>query len=99
MKYVLALSFVLISAGASARDLRLDEAMQLKESGRIQAFDALNQLALEHHPNGTIRDTELEEKSGRYVYQLEVVDAQGQEWEMELDATTGEILTHRQDDD
>ncbi len=83
---------------ANARDLGPDEALKLRDSGSIQSFEKLNEAALAKHPGGVIRETELENELGRYVYQLEVVDAQGVEWDVELDAATGEVLKSRQED-
>ncbi len=95
---VMAATLTLISLGAQARDLGLDEAVKLRDAGSIQAFEKLNQTALAQHPGGVVQDTELENEWGRYVYQLEVVDAQGVEWDIELDAATGEILKNHRDD-
>jgi uncharacterized membrane protein YkoI len=95
---VMAATLTLISLGAQARDLGLDEAVKLRDAGSIQSFEKLNQTALAQHPGGVVQDTELENEWGRYVYQLEVVDAQGVEWDIELDAATGEILKNHQDD-
>jgi uncharacterized membrane protein YkoI len=98
MKYLLALSLTLMSINLSARDIGVDEVVNLVNSGKIQSFDKLNQLALAQHPNAVIYDTELEQFAGRYVYQLELTDNTGQEWDMELDANTGEILANHTDD-
>lgn len=95
---VMTATLTLISLGAQARDLGLDEAVKLRDAGHIQSFEKLNQTALAQHPGGVVQDTELENDWGRYVYQLEVVDAQGVEWDIELDAATGEILKNHQDD-
>ena len=90
----------LLSATAlvQAKDIRLDEAIKLRDAGSIQAFDKLNALALAQHPGAVVEDTELENHWGRYVYQIELRDAQGLEWDIELDANTGEILKNQQDD-
>ena len=47
---------------------------------------------------GNIEETELEEEYGRYVYQLELRDDKGVQWDVELDAKTGEVLKDHQDD-
>ncbi len=98
MKYLLALSLTLVSINLSARDIGVDEVVSLANSGKIQSFDKLNQLALAQHPNALINDSELEQFAGRYVYQLELTDTAGQEWDLELDASTGEILANHKDD-
>lgn len=83
---------------AQARDLGPDEALKLRDAGTVQDFQKLNEAALAQHPGGKLGDTELEEKYGRYLYQVEVRDAQGRKWDVELDATNGSILKNHQDD-
>ena len=90
----------LVSAAtiAQARDLGPDEAMRLRDAGTIKSFEQLNAAALAQHPGARIEETELEDEYGRYVYQMELRDAQGVKWDLELDASTGEILKNHQDD-
>lgn len=97
-RYLLIAGLITLAGSAQARDLGPDEALKLRDSGTIQSFEKLNELALAQHAGGVIRDTELENELGRYIYQLEVVDAQGVEWDLELDATSGELLKNHQDD-
>ena len=97
-KYLLLAGLVTFTLGAQARDLGPDEALKLRDSGSIQSFEKLNEAALAQHPGGVIRETELENELGRYIYQLEVVDAKGVEWDVKLDAATGEVLKNHQDD-
>ncbi|BBT17571.1 PepSY domain-containing protein [Metapseudomonas otitidis] len=86
------------SSLALARDLGPDEALKLRDAGTIQSFEKLNAAALAQHPGGTIHETELEEEYGRYVYQVELRDAKGVQWDVELDATNGQVLKNHQDD-
>lgn len=97
-KLMLLVGSIGLTSAAIARDLGPDEALKLRDSGTIQSFEKLNQAALAQHPGGVIRETELENEYGRYIYQLEVVDAQGVEWDVELDATNGQVLKNHQDD-
>lgn len=97
-KYILLTGLVALVGSVQARDLGPDEALKLRDSGSIQSFEKLNELALAQHPGGVIRETELENELGRYIYQLEVVDAKGVEWDLELDAANGQILKNHQDD-
>ena len=83
---------------ALAKDIGPDEALRLRDAGTIESFETLNEAALAKHPGATIKETELEEKYGRYVYQLELRDDKGVQWELELDAKTGEVLKDQQDD-
>jgi uncharacterized membrane protein YkoI len=96
---VFAAAALTLTAGlAQARDLGPDEALKLRDAGTIQTFEKLNAAVLAQHPGGTIEETELEEEYGRYIYQVEVRDAQGVQWDVELDATNGQILKNQQDD-
>ncbi|ACE85638.1 Peptidase propeptide and YPEB domain protein [Cellvibrio japonicus Ueda107] len=94
----LASVLAIASTAVQADDIGPDKALALRDQGAILAFDKLNNLALAQHPGGRIGDTELEEAWGRYVYQVEVLDAQGQEWDLELNAATGELLRNERDD-
>jgi len=87
-----------VSAGiAQAKDLGPDEALRLRDAGTIQSFEKLNAIALAKHANATITETELEEQYGKHVYQVELRDAKGVEWDIELDAATGQVLKDHQD--
>ncbi|WP_298188911.1 PepSY domain-containing protein [uncultured Pseudomonas sp.] len=83
---------------AQARDLGPDETLKLRDAGTIQPFEKLNATALALHPGSKAEDTELEEEYGRYVYQVEVRDAQGVQWDVELDATNAQVLKNQRDD-
>ncbi|RAU40731.1 MULTISPECIES: PepSY domain-containing protein [unclassified Pseudomonas] len=80
-----------------ARDLGPDEALRLRDAGTIQSFEKLNAAALAKHPNATITETELEQEYGKYVYQVELRDGKGVEWDVELDAVSGQVLKDHQD--
>lgn len=89
--------FALTSGLAQARDLGPDEALKLRDAGTIQSFEKLNAAALAKHPGGTVHETELEQEYGKYIYQVDLRDAQGVEWDVELDAVTGQVLKDHQD--
>ncbi|MET1076556.1 MAG: PepSY domain-containing protein [Pseudomonas sp.] len=82
---------------AQARDLGPDEALKLRDAGTVQSFEKLNAAAIAKHPGATVSETELEEEYGRYIYQVELRDPQGQQWDLELDAATAEVLKDHQD--
>ncbi|NMX91969.1 MULTISPECIES: PepSY domain-containing protein [unclassified Pseudomonas] len=95
---VIAASIIALTTGlAQARDLGPDEALKLRDAGTIQSFEKLNAAALAKHPGGTVHETELEQEYGKYIYQVELRDAQGVEWDVELDAVTGQVLKDHQD--
>lgn len=101
MKSLTALSIAsligLTASLAQARDLGPDEALRLRDAGTIVSFEKLNASALAKHPGSTVTETELEEEYGKYIYQIELRDPQGLEWDLELDAVSGQILKDHQD--
>ncbi|CAH0152745.1 PepSY domain-containing protein [Pseudomonas brassicacearum] len=80
-----------------ARDLNTDEARKLQDAGTILSFEKLNAAALAKHPDATVTDTELEVEYGKYIYKVDLRDAKGIKWDVELDATNGEELKNQQD--
>jgi len=79
-------------------DVRADEAIRLIEAGTIQSLEALNQAAIARHAGAQIEESDLEKVYGRYVYKIELRDADGVQWDVDLDASTGEVLEDRRDD-
>lgn len=93
------LAALLLAAPAMAGDdIGPDQALQLQQAGTIKPFDTLNQLALAKHAGAVIEETELENEHGNYIYEVELRDAQGVEWEIDINAATGEVLSERRDD-
>jgi uncharacterized membrane protein YkoI len=90
-----------VTAGLAQADVRPDQIQGLLTSGAIMDFEKLNQAALAQHPGSTaanITDTELDQTAaGAYVYQVEIRDAKGVEWDVDLDAKTGKVLSNKQD--
>ncbi|QJD59310.1 peptidase [Pseudomonas sp. gcc21] len=83
---------------ALAKDIGPDQALKLRDAGTIQSFEKLNEAALAKHPGAQIEETELDEENGRYFYDVELRDEKGVQWDLELDAKTGEVLKDHQDD-
>lgn len=95
---IITASIIALTSGlAQARDLGPDEALKLRDAGTIQSFEKLNAAALAKHPGGTVHETELEQEYGKYIYQVDLRDGQGVEWDVELDAVTGQVLKDHQD--
>lgn len=95
--FITATVLAMTATQAMAKDLGPDEALRLRDAGTIQSFEKLNAAALAKHPGSTITETELEQEYGKYVYQVELRDTKGVEWDVELDATNGQILKDHQD--
>jgi len=72
-------------------------ARKLSDAGIILPLEKIVAAAKAVKP-GEILETELEHKHGRYVYEVEILDARGQVWEVELDAKTGKLIAVESED-
>lgn len=72
-------------------------ARKLRQQGEILPLEKILSLA-RAHKNGEVLETELEKKRGRYVYEIEILDANSQVWELKLDAKTGQLIKMELDD-
>lgn len=52
------------------------------------------------HKAGDLLETELEKnrKTGLYIYEVEILDAKGMVWELDINAKTGELIKIEADD-
>ena len=95
--FLTAAALAVTANSALARDVDAAEAQKLRDSGTIQTLEKLNEAALATHPGATITDSELENEYGKYIYQVELRDTQGVDWDLELDAITGQVYKNHQD--
>ena len=72
-------------------------ARKLRESGKILSLENIAERA-RNHKAGEILETELDLTHGRYVYEVEILDAGGKVWELKLDAGNGDLITMKRDD-
>jgi uncharacterized membrane protein YkoI len=72
-------------------------ARKLRAAGEILPLEKIAAQALQHKP-GEMLETELENEQGRYLYEIDIVDAHGQVWELKLDARTAKLLQMERDD-
>lgn len=91
----LLLAFAFPPAGADDDDQA--RARELSRSGRILPLERIAERAQAVHP-GRLLEIDLEERHGRPIYEVELLDARGRTWEIELDARTGEVL-HAEEED
>ncbi|MBU3736377.1 MAG: peptidase M4 [Methylobacterium sp.] len=70
---------------------------KLQASGKILSLEKISAAAKAIKP-GDILETELESKQGNYVYEVEILDAAGQVWELKLDAATGKLIKMESED-
>ena len=88
---------IIVSAATQAGAVDPDKPLTLPATVTIVAFDQLDAMALALHPGSTLVDTDLDEAYGKYVYEVELEDCNGIEWNIELDALTGQVLKNHQD--
>ncbi len=84
-------------SGAAYSSREYDEVRSLQQRGAILSLQQILERARRYHP-GKVLETELQQKGERYIYEIELVDAQGQVWEMKFDAGSGELLKQEQED-
>lgn len=87
-----------IASHAAAHDLSQDEALKLRQEGKILSSQTFIKRALERHPKARLLELELERKRGRYIYEIELLTVQGQVRELKFDASSGELLKDEEDD-
>jgi uncharacterized membrane protein YkoI len=100
MKLRIALAFTalaLAAGSAYAKDLTTTEIADLFKAGTILSQDKLDAAALAEYPGGTIEEGEIEKHRRGYVYEVEVIAANGDEWDLDIDATNGKVLKKDQD--
>jgi len=73
-------------------DVDHDEAKRLVESGEILALEVVLKKAREIQ-TGKILEVELESKKNKYIYEIELLNADGTVFELKFDARTGKHLS------
>lgn len=94
----LALALWVACSSATARDLDQDEALELRQQGIILPLEQLLDAALGRYPGARLLEAELEEKHGRYEYEVELLTPAGVVREIKYDARTGVLIKDEEDD-
>ncbi|WP_417791528.1 PepSY domain-containing protein [Stutzerimonas xanthomarina] len=95
--FIFPLALLLAATPVASRDLDQDEALRLRREGLIQPLESLLQQAMERHPGARLLEAELEEEDGIYVYEIDLLTADGVARELELDARDGRLLKDEED--
>jgi uncharacterized membrane protein YkoI len=93
----LGVASIIVVTATQAGAVDPDKPMTVPAAVTIVAFDQLDATALALHPDSTLLGTDLDEEYGKYVYEVELEDRNGIEWDIELDALTGQVLKNHQD--
>ncbi len=80
-----------------ARDLDQDEALRLRQQGVILPLEQLLQQALDRYPDAKLLEAELEQKHDVYIYEVELLTAEGVVRELDFSATTGQLIKDKED--
>ncbi len=92
-----AVSLCLLMSQSLKADSDSERARLLQQQGTILPLEQVVTAAMAIK-SGQILETELEEDDGRFIYELEILDEVGQVWELELDATTAELIELENED-
>jgi uncharacterized membrane protein YkoI len=87
----------LVVCGYSLAEEGYEEARRLTESGVILPLEEIIPI-IQAQQSGRILELELERERGRYLYEIELLDARGAVWEFKVNAATGEILERELED-
>ena len=90
-KSILALAAIL-TTGVVFADVSDSEAIKLRESGTIKDVKALNNIAMKQYPGTIVESTELDLDNGVYIYDVDLVDANKADFNVKLNAATGEVI-------
>ena len=82
--------------GSAYSSREYDAVRSLQQRGAILPLQQILERARRYH-EGRVLETELERKGERYIYEIELVDDQGQVWELKFDAASGELLKEKQE--
>ncbi len=95
---VLAVPFLF--GGSATGDKDAEHARELLAAGAILSLENFIADARTQQP-GRVIDAKLhyEESHGRYVYEILILDRQGQVWELEYDAHSGVLIETEKDGD
>jgi uncharacterized membrane protein YkoI len=74
-----------------------EQARRLKEAGEILPLQQIIKKAQAEHP-GRVIEVELGNEDGQHVYEVELLDTNGEVWELLLDAATGKLIKHERED-
>ncbi|MDX1573325.1 MAG: PepSY domain-containing protein [Methylophaga sp.] len=90
------ISLGMVSIAFADNDDMLKMQQKAEAFNLISAEEAKN-IATETKP-GFVDDVDLEGTGAGYQYEVEVADNQGMEWDIYVDAKTGEVVHVKQDD-
>jgi len=82
--------------GAAFGDSDQQRSRELVEQGEILPLQEILDL-LGRERKGRLLEVELDQESGRYIYEIELLGDAGRVWEYKIDAASGEIVGREQE--
>lgn len=95
---LMALTLLAFCSVVVARDLNQDEALRLRQKGVILPLEQLLQQAMDRHPGAKLLEAGLEEEHDVYIYEVELLTADGVVRQLDLEAATGRLIKDKDDD-
>lgn len=91
-------SVMLLSGPALADEDDVAEAKAIAAAANLISIEQATEKALQAKP-GTVIEVELEKRTWPqgWDYEFEIIDAEGKEWDVDIDAKTGEARKVKQD--
>jgi uncharacterized membrane protein YkoI len=95
---VIAAGIATMSGTALADDDDVAEARAISAAAGLMSIEQATEKALQAKP-GTVIEVELDKRTWPqgWDYEFEIVDTEGNEWDVDIDAKTGEARKVRQD--
>lgn len=97
-RFVSYITLLVLTLSATADDLSQDEALRLREAGRIMPLEHLLSIVQTRHPSSRLLEVELEEDDDIYIYEVELITSAGTVRELKINASTGSLLKDEEDD-
>jgi uncharacterized membrane protein YkoI len=93
-----AASLAVLSSPVFADDDDVAEAKAIAAAAGLLSIEQATEKALQAKP-GTVIEVEIEKRTWPqgWDYEFEIIDAEGKEWDVDVDAKTGEVRKVRQD--
>jgi uncharacterized membrane protein YkoI len=91
-------TFAVFSGAVSADDDDIAEARAIAGAAGLISLEQATEIALKAKP-GTVVDVEIDRRTWPqgWDYEFEIIDKEGREWDVDIDAKTGEVRRVRQD--
>lgn len=93
-----AASLSLVAGVAHADDDRhMMDAPRSAQTGARISMERAIAIAQKHVPNGRVKKAELDREQGRLVYEVDIVTRDRKEYDVKVDAHTGQVISSRVD--